>query len=70
MRDHGRGDLWSGAVEVGDGVAVLAQELRDLLVEGSDALVEVFDVAGEVADAAASDLLDEAVAEVDPLQPS
>jgi hypothetical protein len=43
--------------------------LRNLVVEGSDALVEVVDVAGEVADAAGRDLLDEAVAEADPLDP-
>jgi hypothetical protein len=61
--DHGGGDLRSGAVQVADWVAVLLEELRDLGVEGGDALVEVLDVAGEVADAARSDLLDEAVTE-------
>lgn len=66
MRDHRRGELRPGAVQVVDGVAVLGEQLRDFGVEGRDALVEVLDVAGEVADAAGSDLLDEPVAEADP----
>src|SRR4029077_11961713 len=53
-----------------DWVAVLREESLDFRVKGGDALVEVFDVTGEVADAAAGDLFDEAVAEADPLQPA
>src|SRR5215218_1138937 len=68
--DHCGGDLRTGAVEVADRVAVLLEQLRDLGVEGSDPLVEVLDVAGEVMDAASRDPLDEAVAEVDPLEPA
>lgn len=45
---------------------MLLEELRDLGVEGGDALVEVVDVAGEVTDAAGRDLLDEAITEADP----
>ena len=60
----------SRAVEVADRVAVLVEQLADLPVEPGDALVEVLDVAGEVADAAGCDLLDEAVAEADPLEPA
>jgi len=67
--DHRRGDLGAGAVEVRDRVAVLCEQLRDLGVEGCDALVEVLDVAGEITDAAGCDLLDEAIAEADPLEP-
>ena len=55
MRDHCRSDLRPGAVQVGDWVAVLGEQLRDLGVERGDALIEVLDVAGEVADAAARD---------------
>jgi hypothetical protein len=68
--DHRRCDLRAGAVQIRDWVAVLGEQPRDLGLEGGDALVEVFDVAGEVADAAGRDLLDEAVTEADPLQPS
>ena len=54
-------------MQVGDWVAMLVKELVDLRVEGGGALVEVIDVAGEVADAAGGDLLNEAVAEADSL---
>jgi hypothetical protein len=49
---------------------VLGEQLVDLGVEGVCALVEVFDVAGEVADAAGRDPLDQALAEADPLEPA
>jgi hypothetical protein len=65
VRDHRRGDLRAGAVQVGDWVAVFGEQLCDLGVERGDALVKVLDVAGEVSDAAGRDLLDEAVAEAD-----
>ena len=70
MRDHCRGDLRPCAVQVGDRVAVLGEQLRDLRVERGDALVEVLDVAREVADAAGRDLLDEAVTEADAFEPA
>jgi len=59
VRDHRRGDLRPGAVKLGDWVAVLGEQLRDLGVEGGDALVEVLDITHEVAVAAGRDLLDE-----------
>src|SRR5206468_8589184 len=63
-------DLRASAVEVADWIAVLGEQLRVLRVEGGDALVEVLDVASEVTEAARRDLLDEAVAEPDPLEPA
>jgi hypothetical protein len=65
VSNDGDGDLRAGAVQVGDRIAVLFEQERELGVERGDALVAVLDVAREVADAAGRDLFDQPVAETD-----
>ena len=70
MGDDGGSEVGAGALQFGEWVVVLVEQLGDLFVEGGDALVEVLDVAGQLADAARGDLVGEAVAEADPLEPA
>src|SRR4051794_20153479 len=68
LRDQGGGDQRAGAVQIGDWVAVLGEQLGDLGVEFADASVEVLDVARELADATGGGCLREAVAEAEALE--
>jgi hypothetical protein len=68
--DNGGGDGGAGSGEIGDGVAVLVEQLREFGVERGDAAVELFDLARQFADAARRCFGGEAVSEGDPLEPS
>jgi hypothetical protein len=66
LRDDRGSEIAAGAVEVGERVLVLDQQLGDLAVKIGDPRIEVLDVPGELADATRRGASGKACAELQP----